>query len=1182
MTKRDTREFLREDGEKKLNDFISFASTAASFRVVSEGLGNLVEGTGAMVNEVNMSRLLSEKFYNMMAYSSPEAFQDWLKTRQAVSSQSYATALSRVQGDYGEVELLRELQGQVKSILNKATFPVNEAGRVASNTPGIDIEVRNRFTNKIVERIQVKTVSNENSIDEIIEGLRNNKHFLPSDTLAGPKELLEAAKEAGFTNKMIDTGSVKDMKALRKKLEERILNGEIRTNYTPSEVIKKMGEGAIIGCAIRVSLSGLMNYMKYRRGDISAKEAITEISEDGIKGTVSGAALAGASIILPAGALGFAGGIAIGMYLEAALTNVLDEVFGKGAYHEILVASGYVMGTSQNLLDAIEEFKRDRESVQVSGQQVSENQRRSAEVQKEFDRIMNGGKPRLRNGGRQMNDNTTMQINREIFDSSKDPAVLLEAARDVLQASETDFAHMKNKTWYKRLWEIVTFSKDNEKLLAKGVSSLAKLQDIVLNMVMDLSRENADIAKWVSVNSREITQLYNNDIRLAQELYKVKRKLSKLSDGYYQRPRLEACTSEARVIIISALRKFISENESNDYTKRFLKKLYNAIGERDDYAASQFNYKDTEDLDINEQELLCVMLYQLAALMDISFDADEIDKPTEFLNISHAMRKKIKNSINESLFIDDKDYIADYYEYILDTLDSEGIIFVEEEAAPLLPDDEEKEGEAPYIEDDKIEMEDYVLTSILHILPGETFALMGKRVHLKAFINCEGNLEFDHCVIYYNESEASDEITLGRGATLTITNSVVINKGLDETPFISGKFNAARIESSTFIDCSFFLELSDCFSFLFSRCKLVDCCAPFLSIYMTNNAVAEISSNIITENDLAEFHRSGICAFGAKCFYLKNGKRLFQNNLIIESEGFHHRGKMEYLDGVETYVKNCTIIGAVQGIEAQHITACVFKKSESIVAKFDSESNKEAVVDNCLFEECTDVLLLNGDATISHCQFLFCYDKIITPWGFSYPAATVKYCHFVNTKNTMHWSDFFGTGFINIPCIHFRNPSEIKKPKGHTYRLENRIENCIFDGIDIDNGFLIAADDVGKKPDSHVAYINSCDFRNCSTKRSSNKIIKEYVTYNNALKKERSFHAILTSNCRGLDRINEGASRTDNYERKTVDSSGARIGSDIIVDDEGNAFTQSQMIGAPTALRAYEEKRYRMLEIPVD
>ena len=55
------------------------------------------------------------------------------------------------------------------------------------------------------------------------------------------------------------------------------------------------------------------------------------------------------TIFIPGGAIGFVAGVAIGLYVDKVCSNILDEIYGKGAYGAILDSSGYVRGLTFNL-----------------------------------------------------------------------------------------------------------------------------------------------------------------------------------------------------------------------------------------------------------------------------------------------------------------------------------------------------------------------------------------------------------------------------------------------------------------------------------------------------------------------------------------------------------------------------------------------------------------------------------------------------------------------------------------------------------------------------------------------------------------------------------------------------------------------------------------------------------------
>jgi hypothetical protein len=69
--------------------------------------------------------------------------------------------------------------------------------------------------------------------------------------------------------------------------------------------------------------------------------------------------MGGITLFLPVGAIGFISSFGIGIYLDATLTNILDEIFGKGFFRELLIAEGNIMVTSYNLKEALEQIKHD-------------------------------------------------------------------------------------------------------------------------------------------------------------------------------------------------------------------------------------------------------------------------------------------------------------------------------------------------------------------------------------------------------------------------------------------------------------------------------------------------------------------------------------------------------------------------------------------------------------------------------------------------------------------------------------------------------------------------------------------------------------------------------------------------------------------------------------------------------
>ena len=166
-------------------------------------------------------------------------------------------------------------------------------------------------------------------------------------------------------------GSTDAVKDSTERLTKKIQDGKANTQVTGSELGAKMAQGAVIGAAVALTISSITNYIKYKNGELSEDEAFREIGEDTVKGLITGGSMAGITLFLPGGPIGFIAGMAIGMYINTVCTNVLDEVFGKGSYEQILHSYGYIAGTAKNMADILCKYQSQMRRMDRNIQQMS-------------------------------------------------------------------------------------------------------------------------------------------------------------------------------------------------------------------------------------------------------------------------------------------------------------------------------------------------------------------------------------------------------------------------------------------------------------------------------------------------------------------------------------------------------------------------------------------------------------------------------------------------------------------------------------------------------------------------------------------------------------------------------------------------------------------------------------------
>lgn len=371
-----------------LGEAANFANVAAQYQLITsqtlDGVAQTVnklagtnfayEGTRQAARDIHIfAKLNSDSFRNSGQFANANAAKETLSG----ASDGFKRYLrGRLNGTGQEIDWLEWRSGKLDNLLYKYKLP-------DGNTVGYDGIKINRFTGKTVERITVKAAEgqaglHQNAVD-IAKALEKGT-LNPNDSVygidgigdeikkvldkriqlaqdQGNADLANKLKDAKNNLKVKEMGSVDSVKDSTKRTTDKISKGKANTTVTGAELGEKIAQGAVIGAVVSLTISGITNYIKYKNGEISGEEAFRESGEDTVKGALVGGAMGGITLFLPGGAIGFVAGMAIGMYINAVCTNVLDEVFGKGVYEQILHSCGYICGTAKNAVELLGEFK---------------------------------------------------------------------------------------------------------------------------------------------------------------------------------------------------------------------------------------------------------------------------------------------------------------------------------------------------------------------------------------------------------------------------------------------------------------------------------------------------------------------------------------------------------------------------------------------------------------------------------------------------------------------------------------------------------------------------------------------------------------------------------------------------------------------------------------------------------
>jgi len=279
-----------------------------------------------------------------------------------------------------------------------------------------------------------------------------------------------------------------------------------------------------------------------------------------------------------------------------------------------------------------------------------------------------------------MSDRAVIRLNRVNISDQSDIDILIQAANEVYSANEADFHHMKNKKWYKRFWEIITFSRDNQKVMARHVASLAKTQDIVKTAILMVSKESREIAE---------------QLRVVAELQpQLEKAINRIIYKHEPRPDIRNMSEQHQFVIFSTLFKFVNmsypDGDVPSLVHEYLLGLRGCC-ESSLYPQVDFDCGKIEQLDFDGHKLLAITMCEIAVLMDNAQREVAFNEIREYVNISPHSFKDIKQNVEKTSTIMGKESISNYYTDLtasddISLIDADGIEFEEVHETSKLKD----------------------------------------------------------------------------------------------------------------------------------------------------------------------------------------------------------------------------------------------------------------------------------------------------------------------------------------------------------------------------------------------------------------------------------------------------------------------------------------------------------------
>lgn len=601
------------------------------------------------------------------------------------------------------------------------------------------------------------------------------------------------------------------------------------------------------------------------------------------------------------------------------------------------------------------------------------------------------------------------------YGSSCDFQDLQSAVQQLTTKSDAQFEELKNEKWFHRIFNMVVCPRKNNIRMAEQITSLAQAQGILIEILVRLADQDANIAGMVMQSQSDIRALAQNSAYLQERLYLLEDK----SYGIKENENLKDLNSQQRNILSGCLNEAsklyaMPSNEQRLYANELLNYL-NAD-------AQVTNLEDAlDDLEDNAKRkiLSCIITYMY--LYDHTAESMEQDEQEDFIDLFDLGRKTIKSLKQQTV----DTYRLRGVDGCIDRYITAPIEITEETPFEVeLPEQKTAEGasEAQTEEngeeaiDTNAPREKLVLSGSIQN-DGETI-YKDKDIHFSsAIMNCKGTVRFINCTIHYNEDES--RIYLSSGTALEIASSTVICHGNCKSGgyFIrtvedsvgnavkSRTAGSCTVKNSDFVACVGFLKGSY-ESFLFDKNKVIGSCSDFLYLSIENKARISGSRFFLPDKPTFEAkdenNRPGdafIHCRGKKVLFINNvfkGEKLSENSYMEEHYIYAILGSAwlsfedEWENGMVAYCTFQQMSRCVYNIG--NVRSCVFEKCREAIKECTSEISESR------FEECEKAIVdVCAKAVVSNCQFIHCKgEKLLTTRGNS--QVTIQDCEFSNIR----------------------------------------------------------------------------------------------------------------------------------------------------------------------------------------
>lgn len=665
----------------------------------------------------------------------------------------------------------------------------------------------------------------------------------------------------------------------------------------------------------------------------------------------------------------------------------------------------------------------------------------------------------------------TCEVNHEFYENEYSFDELKEGALKIFNSSQEQFENIKKEKWFNRLYDMVTFSKKNEKNLARQISSLTQAQQILMEILVRLSERDNRITDLVRDSYETLKRLTEDDIRLAKNFKYLETKLILGLDKKTDIGELKDVDKELLAGFLFKL--FEMYKPFNENQKRFFDTVLNYIEVKEPQNISLDKIQNINEIDV--RTIIVRTGMELVFLKEEKadcFSTQEFESILEYFDLGKKSLGELINSIENLYACRGADGFYNRYGYVeYEDLSSE--FYAEFEEIDEFKEDNEKT--------------EFNISEIDVIKNDENIVVKNKVVRMTDTIYVNGSLEFEDCEIIFENDLLTICMTVENGS-LTFTNTIVNMENSCEITAISLKNSAFTANNCQFNNCSKLCKLEksvanirECHfvggngtvfmndnsyisdtTILFRDCQVIQHIGNFINISCSSNFIScSFAKNIKPNGEIDYYNIDYLLKVGSstieKCTFEGNDG---ENDIkIIENSQFETLLLTECTFKTIQSKQDATSFESIASLNGNvKIQHCNFYKTSGLdlyFGKFD--------IINCKFEYCEGTIIhadLSESIRIENCQFKYCKNttnngSIVSGKSIiAFPLITTS-SHAIDIKNCT-FDNCHTSGENNW----YKNSIIFIRGKQCKHHNTASIENCIFNECTVENGKILDCSEV--------------------------------------------------------------------------------------------------------------------------